>query len=215
MFCPVCRLEYRDAYIRCSECGAALVAEIAPLAQPERRSFEGEPPAVLWRGQDPVAFSAILSALTDSGIPFHDSNRRDYTASLSRPLALGFYGLPYWQIFVHPRDFEQARQVMEAALKPQPSIEHDSSLEPQACPKAMAPAPEGEPAGKTRLTPVAVWHGESSERAESLRDLLIQNGIPCWESAGIAGSLHLYVPAEFQARARAVIEPELERAQSA
>lgn len=215
MFCPVCRLEYRDTCSRCSECGAVLVPEIAPAAVQENPSFEGEPPAVLWRGQDPVAFSALLSALTDAGIPFFDANRRDYTASLSRPLALGFYGLPYWQIFVHPRDFAQARQVMEAALKPQPSIEHDSSLEQEAGAAAKPASAEGEAAGRTRQTPVALWHGESRDRAETLRDLLLENAIPCWESAGGAGSINLYVPAEFQARARAVIEPELERAQSA
>lgn len=215
MYCAKCKIEYRKTYSRCAECGGELVVSPEPDREPLLRGFDGEPPAVLWRGQDPVAFSAILSALTDSGIPFFEANRRDFTASLSRPLALGYYGLPYWQIFVHRQNLEQARRIMEAALRPQPSIEQDAA-ETQRSTAALQNCAHGNDLQeKSTATPVAVWHGQDRDRAEALRELLLDNAIPCWESAGLAGSIHLYVPTEFQARARAVIDPELQRAQSA
>ena len=30
MFCPVCKTEYREGFMRCSDCGAALVATLPP-----------------------------------------------------------------------------------------------------------------------------------------------------------------------------------------
>lgn len=214
MYCANCKIEYRETFTRCAECGAELAHSPQPARDPLWPKVEGEPPAVLWRGQDPVAFSAILSALTDSGIPFFESNRRDFTASLSSPLTLGYYGLPYWQIFVHQQNLAQAQRIVQAALRPLPSIEHDAVSK-----TSLAASETGPHAGDTRdksaAAPVAVWHGEDSERAEILREVLLDNSIPCWESAGVAGTIHLYVPAEFQARARAVIGPELQRAQTA
>ena len=67
MFCPQCKAEYRDGFVRCTDCGVALQtpaaqarveAAIPSLSQPEAS-------AVLWRGQDPVSFSVLLSALDD------------------------------------------------------------------------------------------------------------------------------------------------------
>lgn len=212
MFCPVCRTEYRDNYSRCAECDSPLVKEL-PSSTPSRDLFNGEPPAVLWRGQDPVAFSAILSALTDSGIPFFESNRRDYTASLSSPVALGFYGLPYWQIFVHRSNLQSALQIVSAALRPRPSLELDDEAGPDATQKSESSADHS--AGKDRSAPVSIWHGDDRARAQFLRGLLVDNAIPCWESSGAHNSVRLYVPAEFHARARAIIGPELSRAQTA
>ena len=212
MFCPVCRTEYRDTFSRCAECDSPLVQELQSPA-PSRALFNGEPPAVLWRGQDPVAFSAILSALTDSGIPFFESNRRDYTASLSSPVALGFYGLPYRQIFVHRSNLESALQVVTAALRPRPSLELDDEAVPDPTQKTAISADTT--TGKDRSAPVSIWHGDDPARAEFLRGLLVDNAIPCWESSGAQNSVKLYVPAEFQARARAIIGPELSRAQTA
>ncbi|HET9400542.1 MAG TPA: DUF2007 domain-containing protein [Candidatus Acidoferrales bacterium] len=215
MYCATCKIEYRETYTRCAECGAELVASPEPDREPLLRGFDGQPPAVLWRGQDPVAFSAILSALADSGIPFFEANRRDFTASLSRPLALGYYGLPYWQIFVHSENLAQARRILQAALRPQPSIEHDASSTETGVGTEQNSSHGHDVPEKSAATPVAIWHGDDSERGEALREVLLDNAIPCWESAGVAGTIHLYVPAEFQARARALIEPELQRAQSA
>src|SRR5579864_5151198 len=165
MFCPVCRTEYRDTFSRCAECDSPLVQELQSPA-PSRALFNGEPPAVLWRGQDPVAFSAILSALSDSGIPFFESNRRDYTASLSSPVALGIYGLPYWQIFVHRSNLESALQVVTAALRPRPSLELDDEAVPDPTQKTAISADTT--AGKDCSAPVSIWHGDDPARAEFL-----------------------------------------------
>jgi len=215
MYCPKCKIEYRESYSRCAECGGALLprSDNGEFGQETQQASSDEAPRVLRRGHDPVTYSAILSALCDSGIPYFDSNRADYTASLSSPLTVGFYGLPYWQIFVHQNNLEAARRVLEVALRPQPSLEADSAekLAPQSDAKSNT-----EPhTPKEKAALFEVWNGSDTSCAESLRALLVDNGVPCWESSGAAGQLHLYVPAEFQARARAIVGPELARAQSA
>jgi hypothetical protein len=35
MYCPKCRVEYREGFDRCSDCGTLLVAELPPEPQPE------------------------------------------------------------------------------------------------------------------------------------------------------------------------------------
>ena len=54
-----------------------------------------EPSAVLWRGQDPVSFSVMLSALDEEGIFYKEFQRRDYAAALSQPFCA-------WLLWIAP-----------------------------------------------------------------------------------------------------------------
>ncbi|HXN65440.1 MAG TPA: hypothetical protein VN862_08915 [Candidatus Acidoferrales bacterium] len=200
MFCPVCKSEYQQGYTQCAECGVALVSSMPaddPSGAPQR-----EPLVVLWRGQDPVAFSAILSALADAAIPYRESHSRDYAACLSQPFALSFYGLPHWQILVHPSDLDRGKSVAEEALKPVPAgpVELDGELPEDANPLKATASPAG-----GAQTPLCIWSAKDSSRGQSLRDVLLANDVPCWTISGSAGDIRLLVRREDEARAREVI----------
>ena len=139
-------------------------ARTIPSGAPQR-----EPLVVLWRGQDPVAFSAILSALADAAIPYRESHSRDYAACLSQPFALSFYGLPHWQILVHPSDMDHAKSVAEEALKPVPigPVELDGELPEHANPLEATASPAG-----GAQTPLCIWSAKDSSQGQSLRDSL-------------------------------------------
>ncbi len=92
-------------------------------------SPHAEPLAVLWRGQDPVSFSVMLSALDEEGIFYKEFQRRDYAAALSRPFALGFYGLPHWEVRVCASDLNSARFIAEAALRPVSALAVETNWE--------------------------------------------------------------------------------------
>jgi hypothetical protein len=70
MFCPQCNAEYRAGFVRCTDCGVALQSSAAHARAEAAVAAEShvEPSAVLWRGQDPVSFSVVLSALDEEGI---------------------------------------------------------------------------------------------------------------------------------------------------
>jgi hypothetical protein len=205
MFCPVCNSEYQEGYAHCAECGVALVhelpvAERAPVPTEENR----EPLAMLWRGQDPVAFSAILSALADAAIPYREAQSRDYAACLSQPLALSFYGLPHWQILVHPSDLSAARAIVEDALSPIPAgpVELDSEEKGTDGNSRIADAV---PLGGETQTPLCIWSAKDASQGHYLRDTLLENDVPCWTISGSSGEIRLLVQREDEARARDIL----------
>jgi hypothetical protein len=114
MFCPKCGVEYRPGFKVCSDCGVNLVPTLPPRAKSPGKSKEHEPPVAVWRGDDPVAFSAALAALENAGIParelaFHDQ----FTQILAvQPNEL--------TILVHPDNAALARETIREALKPEP-----------------------------------------------------------------------------------------------
>ncbi len=205
MFCPVCKFEYQQRYTQCAECGVALVSGMQtdePAAAPQR-----EPLVVLWRGQDPVAFSAILSALADAAIPYRESHSRDYAACLSQPFALSFYGLPHWQILVHPSDMDHAKSVAEEALQPVPigPVELDGELPEHANPFEATASPAG-----GASAPLCIWSAKDSSQGQSLREVLLANDVPCWAISGSSGEIRLLVRREDEARARDLIGSAIE-----
>lgn len=114
MFCPKCGVEYRPGFKVCSDCGVNLVTSVHERSKAPGRSNEHQPPVAVWRGDDPVAFSAALAALEEAGIParelaFHDQ----FTQILAvQPNEL--------TILVHPDNAEVACSVIREALKPEP-----------------------------------------------------------------------------------------------
>ena len=204
MFCPSCNAEYQQGYLRCAECDVPLVSEPA-AAEPS--PAEREPLAVLWRGQDPVAFSAILSALADAEIPYRESQSGDYTACLSQPFALSFYGLPHWRILVHPADLEHAKNIAEDALRPAPigPVAVEQEIErPEAVPNSLDQALRAESAADAE-PPVCIWASRDASLGGSLRAELLEHGVPCWTISGASGEIRLFVSQSDQSRARLLI----------
>ncbi len=110
MFCPVCNTEYRKDYTRCAECDVELVATPPEPSGDE----EGDGPLVrLWRGADPVLYSALTAALNSAGIPFFDNPPRDHENWLSAREHTGFgVGVPNLDIHVLQSHFEAAREIL-------------------------------------------------------------------------------------------------------
>ena len=72
MFCPLCKAEYREGIVRCLDCGVGLVVALEEVGE--------DPPEVVWRGGDPVAFSRVLDALSNAGIEYHVSSIHNHLA---------------------------------------------------------------------------------------------------------------------------------------
>jgi hypothetical protein len=221
MFCPNCKAEYRDGFTRCASCDAALVSSVAPAAPAisKHEKAWNERAAMLWSGQDPVAFSVILSALDAADIPYREWQSRDVTAALSRPLALGFYGISHWEVRVHPQNLDAARRAVQEAMRPQslipvedkfiskeklPSAEPAESNSPSAAEAAGAQAPSKGSGGPVHA-PVEIWAGEDAAQAQFFRGSLLENHISCWSLTASLGNARLLVSPDDAARAREII----------
>jgi hypothetical protein len=108
MICPKCRTEYRAGFTRCSDCDVALVAALEPAARSAPSALDR--PALAWRGDDPVVFSAVLAALGDAEIPNYQMSQHEQLPlepAVPRPL----YG-----IFVRRGDVTRAERVIRKAI---------------------------------------------------------------------------------------------------
>jgi hypothetical protein len=216
MICPQCKAEYRAGYMRCTDCGVALqkFAAQANASVTANAAAHAEPSAVLWRGQDPVAFSVLLSALDDEGIFYKELQRRDYAAALSQPFALSFYGLPHWEVRVCASDLNAARFVAEAALRPVSALAVETNWESESENSGRA-STESVDAPKQLSAPVKIWSGGEAQLAEQLSDALFDEGIRCWTISSFPAGEDLLVCEEDENRARAILRGVLERTSAA
>jgi hypothetical protein len=67
MFCPECRSEYREGYLRCADCGVDLVEQL-PEEEPAARARSGGPPVVVFVSGDIHEAALVRSLLEGSGI---------------------------------------------------------------------------------------------------------------------------------------------------
>lgn len=173
-----------------------------PVSQP---GMNGEPPVVLWSGQDPVVFSVVISTLAAANIPYREYQGRDYTASLSMPLSNGFYGMPHWEVLVFGRDLEQARSIVGAALRPL-SVVHTESDNTES--RKNSNTSLNEPFERRRKTAaqVEIWSGSNLSLLPLFRSALLENFIPCWEINASNGDIRLLVSADDLPRAREIIQ---------
>jgi hypothetical protein len=216
MFCPQCKAEYRAGFVHCTDCNVDLessLVDVHAVEAPEPKSHS-EQSALLWRGQDPVAFSVVLSALDAEGIPYREVQRRDYAAALSQPVALGFYGLPHWEVRVCASDLIVARIVAEQALQPAYLVAIEPAEENDAVNSETAFAHLQHTFEKLNA-PVKIWSGEVVSLAHQLRDALVTQAIRCWTLSSSPSGEHLLVSQEDEARARAILHAVLERTSAA
>lgn len=200
--------------MRCSDCGVALQTfpaneNDAPVASPH-----AEASAVLWRGQDPVSFSVVLSALDEEGIFYKEFQRRDYAAALSQPFALGYYGLPHWEVRVCATDLTAARFIAEAALRPVSALAVETNWENEAENSGRESGDTAD-APKQLQAPVKIWSGGEAHLAQELSDALFDQGIRCWTISSFPSGEHLLVSEEDAERARGILRGVLERTSAA
>jgi hypothetical protein len=216
MFCPQCKAEYRAGFMRCTDCGVALeyAAERAKREDAPISASQAEPSAVLWRGQDPVSFSVLLSALHDEGIFYKEFQRRDYAAALSQPFALSFYGLPHWEVRVCATDLSAAQRIAEEALRPVSALTVETNWESES-ENSGRELTESSGAPKRVNLPVKIWSGGEAQLAQQLSDALFDQGIRCWTISSFPAGEDLLVCEEDADRARAILRGVLERTSAA
>ena len=216
MFCPQCKSEYRAGFTRCTDCGAALQSSAAleRAEAPLAASSRPEASAVLWSGQDPVLFSVVLSALDEAGVFYKEFQRRDYAAALSQPFALGYYGLPHWEVRVCATDLSSARRIAEEALRPVSALAVETNWENES-ENSGREAGETVAAPKQMQTPVKIWPGVEAHRAQELSDALFDQGIRCWIISSFPAGEELLVCEEDVERAREILRGVVERTSAA
>jgi hypothetical protein len=108
MICPQCKVEYREGFARCSDCNVALVDRLDPSF--ERKPSKHDRPALAWRGDDPVVFSAVLAALGDEEIPNYevsDHEQLPFEPAIPRP---------QYAIFVRQEDVSRAQKAIQEVI---------------------------------------------------------------------------------------------------
>ncbi len=65
MYCPQCRVKYRDGFTRCSDCQVALVPVLAPEVPGSRIE-----PVTVFESSDRFAIALARGLFEDSDIPF-------------------------------------------------------------------------------------------------------------------------------------------------
>jgi Putative prokaryotic signal transducing protein len=115
MYCPQCRLEYREGFTECADCGVPLLAGSPPPDPPSDFNPSLDLVEVL-ETEDSVQLAMAKGLLEDAGIPFY---LRGQIARLVNDVD------PFLQKHVRvqvPRDREQeARELLEMLLEPDPN----------------------------------------------------------------------------------------------
>ncbi len=132
---------------------------------------------MLWRGSDPVVYTAILNALGEAKIPYLDTighNTKDVPVS---PFPSAYDSGAGFAIRVYRVDLPAAERILEEALEQEPK-DYPFRAEVGGAAES-AGAPEGEiPQDWEPGQAIAeVWSGEDEEMAQILSDCLRENGI--------------------------------------
>lgn len=108
MYCPQCRVEYRDGFSRCSDCQVALVPGVAPEILDSPLDL-----VTVFESNDAFVIGLAKGALEDSGIPFWMQSE-EATARL----VLGPVMFPPSRFMV-PKHYEaEARELLEPLQSP-------------------------------------------------------------------------------------------------
>lgn len=114
MYCPQCRVEYRDGFTECSDCHVPLLAGTPPEPADEFDPAIGL--AVVLETNDRIQLAMAKGLLEDAGIPFFVLGQ---IATLVQDVD-GF--LHKWVRIQVPRDREaEARETLEELLHPETS----------------------------------------------------------------------------------------------
>ena len=109
MFCPECSTEYREGFLRCSDCDVDLVAVLPPEPARERQLAERGGDLRLMKvfeTGDASQAALIESLLRDAAIVF------DLRNLYARQARLGFGTIEFW---VRQEDERAAREVLGGA----------------------------------------------------------------------------------------------------
>jgi hypothetical protein len=117
-WCPKCRIEYREGFTKCGDCGADLVEELAPLppkVEPETR-FDTE---VFLVTVDDAAQASIIESLLHS---FNIPTARNYKEAGSYVRVFtgtSSFGI---DICVPSHNLDEAKEIVNASVMERPEI---------------------------------------------------------------------------------------------
>ena len=230
MFCPQCRVEYRDGFTRCTDCEVSLVDEL-PLARTD--SFEADPPGspgdeedpfcAFWQGDDARLHAELGTVLDEAGIPHKSVRREDHLFNLKN--------FPAFRIGVPFSLFEKAEAAVKDAYEVDasqadavpsrnpPSLIPDRSRVIQRLPETLTRSEEqdiptppeigDEAAREFAGRGVEVWSGESTFRGDMLFAALRENKIRVHRETS-TGKQSLLVSSEQAAKAREIVRGVME-----
>lgn len=192
--CPFCKeLFPSDYYLSCPACGLDL--EPGRTAGPQvPGTSPADPPEVVWRGSDPVAFSQAISILRDADIaeiPAQTSQHMVFGLAVARPML---------EIRTYRSDADQARELLAGCVGTGPlnvsEAEFADAVENSEARADSPPGVSGE---------ASVWSGEAAEIAHNMRHGLHEIGIPTRTPVDSPKET-IFVPLERLAEARNVCE---------
>ena len=105
MFCPECKVEYRQGFVECSDCQVPLVPELPEESVEARGSIELV--TILRSGND-AAISVAQSLLEDAGIDYLVRSKGQHSL-----YPVGGLGV---EIQVRQEDVAEAERLLEALL---------------------------------------------------------------------------------------------------
>jgi hypothetical protein len=113
MYCPLCKAEFRDGFMRCSDCHIALVAT--------KEEAERQAVAIVWKSGK-SELEPVLSALQQAEIPIHFREHLNVKAAIRSGLLSPVIGRvnqghnTEFEVRVLGRDAERARLAVHEAL---------------------------------------------------------------------------------------------------
>jgi hypothetical protein len=114
VYCPECRVEYREGFRECSDCHVPLLAGTAP-PQPKTPSDPNLELVVVLETNDAFLLASAKGALEDAGIPFFALNEISMLVTDIDPM------LRKWIRVQVASDREaEARDVLAPLLEPEP-----------------------------------------------------------------------------------------------
>lgn len=120
-WCPNCKEEYREGFIKCSECGATLVDKLpqADSNQSDNTSDHKETdknvliePCLLISVSDQIQAKLIEGLLQDSDIPFYTKDR-ECGGYMKIYMGFSVFGT---DIYVDKSSYDKAKELLDTAL---------------------------------------------------------------------------------------------------
>ena len=108
-FCPVCKVEYREGFAKCSDCGVDLVSELP--AEPEN-SFTDQEMAPVFSASNRVEADIVKGILESVGI-----HALFKAGGVWRPGTEIASAVDYGAVFVLVSQVDEAKSAIEQALE--------------------------------------------------------------------------------------------------
>jgi hypothetical protein len=161
---------------------------------------------LLWAGEDPAMYAALMERLNAAGIPCKNmAIGSDEIAPSADPLPIDWKPRFGFEVAVPSHDLTAGQQILEKLLAEEPQdleIPEQPLAEVKELP--LTDATESNPT-------IEVWTGPDDKIAEFLTAALQENEIPM-HLENPAGQTHIYVSAANEARAREIVREVTEGA---